>query len=537
VIAANHPSLLVILGSGFAMVVVMQALLGGFRSWATLYFGTSLKLQCYTNIFSHLVRLPVSFFEKRYFGDILSRFDGAEAVQRTLTNNFVEALLDGIISIFVLGVMALYSVKLTLIVCSGVLLYVILRSLAYDPLRALTEEQIIRMAKQQSFLIETLRGIRTIKVFGREDNRQTRWMNLVVANTNAQIATEKLGILLKAINTLIFGLQSVAVIWYGAERVLNGAFTVGMLFAFVAYREQFTTRISMLVDRLFEFRMLSLQIHRLADIVLEKPQSGVPEVLPGAAQETAIEVRSLSFRYSDAEPWLLENVNLRIYPGECVAITGPSGAGKSTLLKLMAGLLRPQTGAVAIGGHSVAEGRAALSGKLGFVLQDDSLFAGTIADNISFAADVAEMSRVEQCARMACLHEEIQVMPMGYNTLIGDMGSALSGGQQQRLLLARALYAQPSILILDEATSHLDVATERSIAAMLADLKITRVFAAHRPETVAIATRVIALEHPGALRASEGVSRTSSESAKDMVEEFGSLSDLKVEKGEEYVNR
>jgi ATP-binding cassette subfamily B protein RaxB len=255
--------------------------------------------------------------------------------------------------------------------------------------------------------------------------------------------------------------------------------------------------------------MLSLQIQRLADIALEKPESGGREVLPDAAQEAAIEVRSLSFRYSDTEPWLLENVNLRIHPGECVAITGPSGAGKSTLLKLMAGLLTPQTGAVAIG--------AAVSGRLGFVLQDDSLFAGSIADNISFAADVAEMSRVEECARMACLHEEIQVMPMGYNTLIGDMGNALSGGQQQRLLLARALYAQPSILILDEATSHLDIATERSIAAMLADLKITRVFAAHRPETVAIATRVIAL-------------------GKDMAKEFGSPSDLKVEKGEVYVN-
>ena len=537
VIAAHNPNLLTLLGIGFAMVVILQATLGGFRSWATLYFGTSLKLQWYTNIFSHLVKLPVSFFEKRYFGDIMSRFDGAEMVQRTLTNNFVEALLDGVISILVLAVMAFYSVKLALIVTAGVLLYVILRNLAYGQLRGLTEEQIIRMAKQQGFLIETLRGIRTIKVFGREDHRRTRWMNLVVDSTNAQVSTERLSILFRSINTLIFGLQSVAVIWYGADRVLNGVFTVGMLFAFVAYQQQFTTRVSTLVDRLFEVRMLSLQIQRLADIALEKPEAGVDDVLPEiAAQETAIEVRNLSFRYSDMEPWLLEDVSLSINHGECIAITGPSGAGKSTLLKLMAGLLLPQSGNVIVCGHSLINGRAPVAGKIGFVLQDDSLFGGTIADNISFASDVPDMSRVEECARMACLHDEIQAMPMGYSTLIGDMGSALSGGQQQRLLLARALYMRPSILILDEATSHLDVATEQAIAAMLASLNITRIFAAHRPQTVAIATRVIALEHPARTPMRQRVAPAESLAAEGVVEKFGSFDDSKIEKGEMYVD-
>jgi len=519
VIAPHHPSLLVLLGSGFALVVVVQALLGAVRGWTTLSFGTSLKLQWYTNVFSHLLKLPVSFFEKRYFGDILSRFDGAEAVQRTLTNNFVETLLDGIISVFVLMVMGLYSIELALIVFGAVLVYVLLKNISYRKLRGLSEEQIIRMAKQQNFLIETLRGIRTIKVFGRENRRQTLWMNLVVESTNAQVAAERMGILLKSVNTLIFGLQWVAVVWYGAGRVLNGEFTAGMLFAFVAYQAQFTTRVSTLVDRLFDLRMLSLQIQRLADIVLEtpetharKPLAGTQEAeIPGAAiRGAAIEVRSLCFRYSDTDRWLLNNISFRIDPGECVAITGASGTGKSTLLKLIAGLLTPQEGAVAIGGHSPAEGLAAIPARVGFVLQDDALFGGTIADNIAFAADEADISRVEACARMACLHDEIQAMPMRYSTIIGDMGNALSGGQQQRLLLARALYGRPSILILDEATSHLDVATERAIAAMLADLKITRVFAAHRPETIAIASRTIALENATIRRNELSASRLTS---------------------------
>jgi ATP-binding cassette subfamily B protein RaxB len=499
VVGAFDRDLLVTLGIGFMLLVGLQALLTALRSWTTLYFGTSLKIQWYANLFAHLLRLPVTFFEKRYFGDIMSRFDSAENIQRTLTNNFIEALLDGLISLLMLGVMFIYSRELAMVVLLSVLLYALLRNIAYQRLRETMEEQIVGTAKQQTHFIETLRGIRTIKVFGREDSRKSRWMNLLVDTTNAQVAAEKLNIIFKSANLLIFGVQSVAIIWLGVLLVLHGGFTVGMLFAFVAYQEQFKARITVLVDRLFEFRMLSLQVQRLSDVVLAKPETNLLDVPSGEPQGSFIEVKSLYFRYSDAEPWLLKNINLRIEPGECVAVVGPSGAGKSTLLKLMAGLLQPQDGDVIIGGHSVCTSRASVLGKVGFVLQDDSLFAGTISENISFASDVPDPARVEECARLACLHEEIMAMPMGYGTLIGDMGSALSGGQQQRLILARALYQQPSILILDEATSHLDVATEQRIAAMLAELHMTRVFAAHRPDTVAIADRVISLAKAGVI--------------------------------------
>ena len=508
VLAAFDRDLLFTLGIGFMLLIGLQSFLSALRSWTTLYFGTALKLQWYANLFSHLVRLPVSFFEKRYFGDILSRFDGAEAIQRTLTNNFIEAVLDGLISIFVLAVMFFYSRKLALIVIASVVIYVALRNFAYRPLRRATEEQIMRLSKQQTHLIETLRGIRTIKVLGREDGRKTRWMNLLADTTNAQVAAEKLTLLFKAANGLIFGLQTVAVVWVGAILVLDGKFSIGMLFAFVAYQEQFKARIATLVDRLYEFRMLSLQVQRLADVVLEKPESTFIDESGTAVEDSSIDVKDLFFRYSDTEPWLLNDVTFRIEPGECVAIVGPSGAGKSTLLKLMAGLLKPQSGDVVVNGHSVCESRAAVLGNVGFVLQDDSLFAGTIADNIAFSSDVPDMERVQECARLACLDEEINEMHMGYGTLIGDMGSALSGGQQQRLLLARALYQGPAILILDEATSHLDVPTEQRIAAMLAELRMTRIFAAHRPDTIRIADRVITLsrsgeisEEPSSLRA------------------------------------
>jgi ATP-binding cassette subfamily B protein RaxB len=517
VVAASDRDLLMTLGIGFMLLIGLQALLGGLRSWTTLYFGTSLKLQWYANLFSHLVRLPVSFFEKRYFGDIMSRFEGAEAIQRTLTNNFIEAVLDGLISVFVLAVMFLYSPKLAVIVIGTVLVYVALRHFAYLPLRKVMEEQIMRLSKQQTYLIETLRGIRTIKVLGREDSRKSRWMNLLVDTTNAQIATEKLTLLFKSANMLIFGLQSVAVVWLGATLVLAGRFSIGMLFAFVAYQEQFKARITNLVDRLYEFRMLSLQVQRLADVVLEKAEPSFAESSnPTTVEDSSIELDHVFFRYSDTEPWLLEDVSFRIEPGECVAIVGPSGAGKSTLLKLMAGLLHPQSGDVIVNGHSVCASRAAILGNVGFVLQDDSLFAGTIADNIAFASDVADMARVEECARLACLDDEINAMHMGYSTLIGEMGSALSGGQQQRLLLARALYQRPAILVLDEATSHLDVPTEQRIAAMLAELRMTRVFAAHRPDTIRIADRVITLSRSGKIFAEPTDKKTAGETVTDL---------------------
>ncbi len=530
VVAALDRDLLMTLGIGFMLLVALQAFLGGLRSWTTLYFGTALKLQWYANLFAHLVRLPVSFFEKRYFGEIMSRFDSADTIQRTLTNNFIEALLDGLISLLMLGVMFVYSRRLALVVLVSVLLYALLRNIAYRRLHWAMEEQITSLARQQTHFIETLRGIRTIKVFGREDSRKARWMNLLVDTTNAQVATEKLNIIFRSANILIFGLQSVAVVWLGILLVLGGSFSVGMLFAFVAYQEQFKARITVLVDRLFDFRMLSLQVQRLADVVQATPETNLMDVPLEAPADSAIHVKSLYFRYSDSDPWLLADVNLRIEPGECVAIVGPSGAGKSTLLKLMAGLLQPQQGDVIISGHSVCASRASVLGKVGFVLQDDLLFGGTIAENISFASDVPGMARVEECARLACLHDEITAMPMGYGTMIGDMGSALSGGQQQRLLLARALYQQPSILILDEATSHLDVATEQRIAAMLAELRITRVFAAHRPDTVAIANRVISLSKAGVIE-SDG-SRAGKISHLESLE-----SEARAWKGENYVSQ
>jgi ATP-binding cassette subfamily B protein RaxB len=269
-----------------------------------------------------------------------------------------------------------------------------------------------------------------------------------------------------------------------------------MLFAFVSYKEQFSARISGLIDKAIELKMLGVQGERLADIVLTEPEPDAPPIPVAVGTDASLEVRDLSFRYADTEPFVLQGCSLRIEHGESVAIVGASGGGKTTLLKVMLGLLTPTDGEVRVGGINIQKlGIQQYRALVGAVMQDDQLFAGSIADNIAFFDPSADHSRIEHAAKLAAVHDEIMAMPMQYNTLIGDMGAALSGGQRQRLLLARALYKQPAILFLDEATSALDIRKEKAVNDAVKALNLTRIIIAHRPETIASADRVIVLQN------------------------------------------
>jgi ATP-binding cassette subfamily B protein RaxB len=283
-------------------------------------------------------------------------------------------------------------------------------------------------------------------------------------------------------------------VWLGALLVLDSAFSVGMLFAFMAYKEQFSARVSGLVDKLIELRMLNLQGERLADIVLTAPETESASLAVDEI-DASLEARGLSFRYSDTEPFVLLDCSFKVAAGESVAVVGPSGGGKTTLVKLLLGLLAPTDGKILAGGIDIQKLGVDRYRKLvGTVMQDDQLFAGSIADNISFFDPAPDPKAIEHFARLAAVHDDIAAMPMGYNTLIGDMGAALSGGQKQRILLARALYKQPRILFLDEATSALDVQKERAVNEAIRSLRLTRIIIAHRPETIASAERVIVLQ-------------------------------------------
>jgi len=494
VLVGADRDLLVTLGLGFGLLVFIQVATGAIRSWSVLYLSATLNLQWLSNVFAHLMRLPVSWFEKRHTGDVMSRFGAIQQIQQTLTTSFIEVVLDGLLVVLTLAMMWVYNGTLTAIAVGSVVAYAALRGAFFKPLRRATEEAIIHDAKKASHFLESLRGVQSIKLFNRQQDRQARFMNLVVDAMNANIATRKLDLMFGVLHKLVFGLERVAVVWVGALLVLDRNFSVGMLFAFIAYKEQFALRVSGLIDKAVELKMLKLQGERLADIVLTAPETEVL-VPPRADVSAQLELRGVGFRYSDAEPAVLKSVNVLIEPGESVAIVGPSGCGKTTLLKLILGIHEPQVGEVRVGGVPLAHlGLRSWRDMIGTVMQDDQLFAGSIIDNVSFFDAKPDLAWVEECARVAAVHDEVLAMPMGFHTLIGDMGTSISGGQKQRLLLARALYKRPKILLLDEATSALDVDRERLVNLAVKQLHLTRVIVAHRPETIASASRVIVLK-------------------------------------------
>ena len=392
--------------------------------------------------------------------------------------------------------MLLYSLELALVTMLAVSVYLGLRGLSFRAMKDGTEKQLIAAAHQQSHLFESIRGIQSVKVAGCESMRNAGYLNRLNDTVNQELWLGRLGVGFTSANQLIFGLERVAVIWIGAVLALQNVFSVGMLMAYLAYKDQFSRRIAGLIDKWIEFRMLRLHGERLADIVMAHPETDPEQNFEVPAPlDTRIEVCKLSFRYAEGEPWVLKDCSFSVGPGESVAVIGPSGCGKSTLCKLMVGLLPPTSGQIKVGSLDIHKlGARNFRASVGAVMQDDQLFAGSVMENIAFGDHKADPKRVEDAARLAAVHEEIAAMPMGYHTLIGDMGTTLSGGQKQRVILARALYRQPNILFLDEATSHLDVSRERLVNEAVRNLELTKVIIAHRPETIASADRVLVLE-------------------------------------------
>ncbi|MGQ5524149.1 peptidase domain-containing ABC transporter [Chitinimonas sp. PSY-7] len=495
VIVSQDRDLLQVLAIGFFLLMLIQMAIQTFREWVVIYFSTTLSLQWVSGLFTKLTRLPMRYFETRHMGDVVSRFGSIQAIQSVLTTTALSALFDGLMAVVALGMMLLYSVKLAMISFTALAIYILVRWVAYAPFKAANEEQIVHSAKEQSHFLESVRGIQTIKLFNREDQRRSQWLNLVVNTTNRALATQRLGVIFHTANGLVFGIEGILVTYFGAMMVMDNQFTIGMIFAYGAYKAQFSGRVGSLVDLFFQIRMLRVHCDRLADIVLTEPE---PHREAGQVLTTAlpsIELRNIRFRYADTDAWVLDGLNLHINAGESVAIVGASGCGKTTLLKVLLGLVQPNEGDVLVGGVPLKRlGLSSYRDMIATVMQDDQLFAGSIEDNIAFFNDVVDKERVEAVARLAAIHDDISAMPMGYQTLIGDMGAALSGGQKQRLLLARALYKQPRILFLDEATSHLDVVRERQVNEAIRSLSLTRVVIAHRSETIAMAQRVIRID-------------------------------------------
>lgn len=484
VIARGDADLMLALALGFGLLTAINVATGALRSQIVLVVQNAVHFQIGARLFHHLVRLPLTFFEKRHIGDVLSRFQSVEPIRDVLAEGLILAAIDGIMAIATLTMIFIYSPRLASVVVVALLLYVVLRLALYRRFRDLSEAVIQAEALESSNFIESARAIQSVKLFNRETDRESLWLNRHADTVNANVRLGRAAIQFKTMNSAIFGVENIVTIYLAAMLVLGNAMTVGMVFAFMAYKANFTGKASTLVEKALEFRLLDLHLERLSDIALSPLERGHDSPIDYAAPiRGGIELRNVSFRYSETERFVFENVNLTVEAGRFVTIMGPSGGGKTTLLKIMLGLLEPTSGEVLIDGIPLSTvGVRAYREQIAAVMQEDQLLSGSIADNISFFDPAFDHDRIVMCSQMAGIHDEIMAMPMAYNSLIGDMGSSLSGGQKQRVMLARALYKAPKILFLDEGTAHLDVRNEKQINERLRRLNITRISVAHRPE-------------------------------------------------------
>ncbi|WP_339387075.1 peptidase domain-containing ABC transporter [Vibrio caribbeanicus] len=494
VLISFDTSLLVVLAGGFSLLLFFNIITKAIRSWLILRLSSQLSLQMGANLLRHLLRLPMSYFETRHIGDLVSRFGSLGQVRERMTTGLVETIVDGIMSIAILGVMLTYSPFLTGVVLCIIAMYLLIRLALYNTLQQATEVSIEAKAKEQSQFLETARGIQTIRLFNAESMRQSNWQNRYSAVINADIKLGKLNIGFESANQFLFGLENIFIIFLAATAVMDGELTIGMLFAFLAYKEQLTTRMSVLIEQIVQFKMLRLHLDRIADIALHEQEPHREKGRKQIQMRGNIKLVDLSFKYSPDDEYVFKNINLEVKAGESVALVGPSGCGKSTLLKIMLGLLQPTSGKVLVDGEDIRDlGLSSYRDYIGSVMQDDTLLTGTIEENISFFDPEPDHQLLAHCAYLAGIHEDILNLPMNYQSLVSDMGSNFSGGQTQRLLLARALYRRPVILFLDEATSHLDVENESRINENIKTLPVTRLMIAHRPETIDSADRVVNL--------------------------------------------
>ena len=472
VVARGDVDLLSTLALGFGLLMALNVATTAMRSHIVLVLQNALHFQ---------------------IGDILSRFQSVEPIRHALGEGLILATIDGIMAVVTLVMIFICSATLAAVVLAALALYVLLRLALYRRFRDLSEAAIQAQALESSDFIETARAIQSVKLFNRESDREGGWLNRHADFVNANVRLGRAQIQFTTINTAIFGLENIVTVYLAARLALDNAMTVGMLFAFTSYKTNFTSKASLLVEKLLQFRLLDLHLERLSDIALNPLERGHDRPLAYARPiRGEIELRNVCFRYAETERFVLENVCLTVKAGQFVTIMGRSGGGKTTLLKIMLGLLEPTSGEVLIDGIPLSVmGVRAYREQIAAVMHEDQLFSGSIADNICFFDPDFDQERMFMCAQVAGVHDEIMAMPMAYNSLIGDMGSSLSGGQKQRVLLARALYKGPKILFLDEGTAHLDVANEMQINERLRRLDITRISIAHRPEMMTGADTVL----------------------------------------------
>ncbi|CAM3965522.1 peptidase domain-containing ABC transporter [Xenorhabdus thuongxuanensis] len=495
VIPASDKGLLTLICSGLTLLILLNAAVSMVRAWSSLVMATLINIQWQSGLFKHLLGLSLDYFERRKLGEIQSRFASLNALRETFTTSVVGAIMDSIMVIGLFTMLLLYGGYLTWVVLGFTATYILIRLFTYNYYRQLSEESLVRDARASSYFMETLYGIATVKTQAMGKRRSTDWINLKIDAINTNIKIIKMDLFFGGVDTFITVTDQILILWLGVSLVIENQMTIGMFVAFGAFRSQFSARVFSLTNFLLKLRMMSLHNERVADIALSEQESQKPEKPYQAAMfPVSLETQELSFSYDSQSKAIFSKKNITILPGESIAIIGSSGAGKTTLMKVLCGLFEPSSGKVLIDGIEIQQlGINNYRKMIGCVMQDDKLFSGSIRENICGFSEEIDETWMTECAKASYIHETITALPMGYETLIGELGEGLSGGQKQRIFIARAIYRKPSILFMDEATSALDKESENFVNQAIKQLNITRVIIAHRESTIASVDRVIPL--------------------------------------------
>ncbi len=494
-IPAGDRGLLTLISAALMFFILLKAATSTLRAWSSLVMSTLINVQWQSGLFDHLLRLPLAFFERRKLGDIQSRFDSLDTLRATFTTSVIGFIMDSIMVVGVCVMMLLYGGYLTWIVLCFTTIYIFIRLVTYGNYRQISEECLVREARAASYFMERLYGIATVKIQGMVGIRGAHWLNMKIDAINSGIKLTRMDLLFGGINTFVTACDQIVILWLGAGLVIDNQMTIGMFVAFSSFRGQFSERVASLTSFLLQLRIMSLHNERIADIALHEKEEKKPEIeIVADMGPISLETNGLSYRYDSQSAPIFSALSLSVAPGESVAITGASGAGKTTLMKVLCGLFEPDSGRVLINGIDIRQiGINNYHRMIACVMQDDRLFSGSIRENICGFAEEMDEEWMVECARASHIHDVIMNMPMGYETLIGELGEGLSGGQKQRIFIARALYRKPGILFMDEATSALDSESEHFVNVAIKNMNITRVIIAHRETTLRTVDRVISI--------------------------------------------